>query len=508
MTGKRSLQNALLVSFSVLLTIVMAEAMVRWLDGLPIFADYLPSTVERDVTAAHVDDIQRAPGVARDIFFSEPPPLPNRRPPPDEWVRWVRDLGEPPIWATVAFRPAELFKAWNSEVAKAPCEHPLLKQAPGHIFTYRSQDGQDLPRFRFLPNATTPLNLVTNELGWRGPPVDVQRKPRTIRIVFVGASTTINSHYFAYSYPELVGHWLNVWAAQRRLDVRFEALNAGRESASAADIEAIVRLEVMPLQPELVVYYESAAEFDMSTLLKTLPTAKPQPPTPPPQETGLSRFLRDASYKSALARRLQAALGMLNSPGKGDEWPKPPYEVVWPAGLNEKDPDLTRSDLPMYLSDILRDVEKTRKTVTAGGGEFAVSTSLRFAREGLVLDPVRNRLIIEHLNVAHHPFRYSDIERMSQFRNRVFAKYAAQHDLMLFDIAGKMPQAPDLFSDAVHLAYGGVRLHAWIVLQQLVPVIEKKLASGAWPRPATPIAVPPGLLFKPDEVRLDCRARQ
>ena len=109
--------------------------------------------------------------------------------------------------------------------------------------------GRPHPPYRFLPNATTPIGLVTNAYGFRGPPVPFVRTPKTIRIAFVGASTTVDDHHLAYSYPEFVGHWLNLWAASKRLDIRFEVLNAGRESIGSPDIEAIVREEVAPMRP-------------------------------------------------------------------------------------------------------------------------------------------------------------------------------------------------------------------------------------------------------------------
>ena len=505
MALRRLLQNALLLFFSVSLPVLAAEAVTRWVDGLPILTDWLPNTVERDVTTAQLDAISRAQGVSRDWFFIEPPPLPNRRPPPDEWVRLVREQGNRPVWEPGVLRPSELFKAWNSEFAKDPCGNPLLRQAPGRLFTYRSLDGGTMPRLRFLPNTTTPHGLVTNELGWRGPPVQVQRTPRTVRIVFVGASTTVNAHDFPFSYPELVGHWLNMWATSRGLDVRFEALNAGRESANSTDLEAVVRLEALPLRPELVVYYEGGNQFRLSTLVRTMPKDGPQVPQLAGQESGLALWLRQASNRSALARRLQSALGMVSNPGKGDEWAKPAYDLVWPAGLDERDPDLSRQDLPIFLPTILGDLDKMRASLASIGAELALSTFVRLVEDGMVLDPVRNRMLIEDLNIAYFPFRYADIARVSVFQNRVFAKYAARHGLPLLDVAARMPMAPDLFTDAVHLTYGGVRLHAWIVVQELIPLIEKRLASGAWPKPVVPAEPPPGLLFEPEVVTFDCR---
>ena len=70
-----------------------------------------------------------------------------------------------------------------------------------------------------------------------------------------------------------------------------------------------------------------------------------------------------------------------------------------------------------------------------------------------------------------------------------------------------MPSDPALYIDAIHDTYPGVRLRAWIVFQQLLPIIEKKLASGAWPK-----AVPemgdshPAFKVPPREVTFQCQA--
>ncbi len=503
----KHLANGLLIAASILVAGLVAEGTTRLIDGLPLFTDWLPNTVDRDVSTGHHDEIPRAAGVSRNWYFDDPPPLPNRHEIPEDWVRLAREIGEAPNWIGSSFRPADAFKAWNSVAAATPCQHPLLRQAPGRLYVYQSTDGSEWPRFRFMPNATTPLNLVTNQLGWRGPPIEIQKAAKVIRIAFVGASTTVNSHYYPYSYPEFLGHWLNLWAASRKLDVRFEAMNAGRESAISTDIEAIVRKEVLPLRPDLIVYYEGANQFVMNPMLKRQPDATPERRGQVAPESGFARLLRDLSNRSALARRLQAALGLVGNPGRGDEWSKPEYDLQWPAGLDEKDPDLSRRDLPVNLPVILGDLDRIRADLAGSQAELVVSSYARFVQDGMVLDPIRNRALIDHLNIAHFPFRYRDIERLTVFQNRVFAKYAAAHGLPFLDIAGQIPKAADLFTDAVHLSYGGVRLHGWIALQGIVQLAEKRLASGVWPRPVAPASEPPpGLLFTPREVTFSCPA--
>ena len=99
-----------------------------------------------------------------------------------------------------------------------------------------------------------------------------QRQPRTVRIAFIGASTTVGNHFYPYSYPEFIGNWLNLWSDQRKLDVRFEVLNAGRESITSSDNVNIVREEVLPLKPDLLVYYEGANQFQLGSMVPGQPS--------------------------------------------------------------------------------------------------------------------------------------------------------------------------------------------------------------------------------------------
>jgi hypothetical protein len=497
---KRLLGSALLIIGSIVLSVVMAELATRMIDGHPLFAvDLRPvgGTEGSDTTANHLDKLPRAEGATRELFMSNPPPLPNRTKPPEDWVKLHQQIengtarggaptGKPP------FHDWDMFKAWNSAFVGDVCKHGYLKGAPGQLFVYDPPDGRDHPVFRYLPNTTTPMGLVTNGFGWRGPPVQFARSPKTIRIVFVGASTTAEAHGYPFSGPEYVDNWLNRWAAARGLDVRFEVLNAGREALISTDIAAVVRQEVAPLRPDLVVYYEGGNQLDLSTVVKDVPKGVPQP------AGTVARWLRDLSKHSALARRLEAITDR-------GEWPKPAYEVSWPEGLDEFKPDITRTDLPVNLSTILRDLDSIRGELSAVGGELAVASFHWLAKDGLQLDGNRHKPLVEGLNVSLFPFRYRDLERMTNFENRVFEKYAATNDIPFIDVARYMPFDPELYADAFHSTPAGVKLRAWIVFLQLVPLIEKKLASGEWPKPVPIMAnIHPAFAASPRRITFDC----
>ncbi|MBL6617623.1 MAG: hypothetical protein ISP49_02960 [Reyranella sp.] len=510
----RSWVNVLLIAGSVALCTVAAEFLVRQLDA-----------AEGDGGASrHLNEIPVAAGVDRAWFAVDPPPLPNRKDVPKEWVELVQKVDESGI--TEGTRRADMFKAWNVNfVGGDPCRHPYLCGAPGHLFVYDPGNGEARPPYRFLPNATTPIRLVTNQYGFRGPPVPYERQPRTVRIAFIGASTTVGSHFHPYSYPEFVGHWLNMWAAATKRDVTFEVLNAGRESISSRDNVAIARDEVLPLRPDLLVYYEGANQFDLRTMATGLPATRPSSSEvcPARQAKGQAEggqtdggqagrgcnfgdWLSGLSRNSALVRRVEA-LFAAPSLTKGEGEPaKPDYKLAWPQGLDEKDPDIARTDLPVNLSTILHDLDSIRTASASVGAELALASFIWLVKDGMVLDPIRHRAILDYLNQGYAPFRYRDLERMAAFENRAFAKYARVNKLDFIDVARRMPFDPDLYLDAIHNTYAGERLRAWVFFQGLVPIIDRHLESGAWPRKVE-ASDRPAPAYKPWPITFTCAAK-
>lgn len=453
---------------------------MRYLDGYELFA--MPLSVPSGTTPVKttvLDAVPTAPGVDKAWFDGEPPPLPNRRPVPDEWRKLYRQLEENPV-SGMDFRAADAFRAWNAEFVGDPCRHRNLRHAPGQLDLYDPPTASARPPYRFPPNATLPHGLVTNQMGWRGKPIEEPRGDKTIRIAFVGASTTLDAPHLPFSWPEYVGYWMNIWAEARKLPVRFEILNAGRESIVSTDTAEIVRTEVLALRPDLVVYFEGGNQFRLDTVTTDRP---PRSTRPTARSEARQSWLQAAARYSALLGRLQAAIGAAQAGDEGREWPKPDYKTVWPPGLDEKTPDPDYPALPINLNVIVHDLDDIRSAVALVGGELAVASFPWMVKDGLVLDPVRHRYIVEQLNVGNYPFRYRDLERMAQFQNRVLANYARSRGLPFLDIAGLTPIDPDLFVDAVHTNYAGGKLRGWIAFNLLLPIVEKHLADGTWPRP-------------------------
>ncbi len=495
-------KNILLVVASIALSVVVAEGAVRYIDGYRMFVAPLSEPGGSMVAKPEVmDQVPRAAGVERAWFFSDPPALPNRHDLPDEWSRLFRSIEDNPVGG-LAFRPPDMFKAWNTVFAGDPCKHKTLHYAPGQLFVYDPADSNRSPPYRYLPDATLPSGLVTNQIGWRGAPIETPRGANTVRIVFVGSSTVADAPHLRFSWPEFVGHWLNQWSRSKGLGIRFEVLNAGRESIGSGDIAAVVRTEVLALRPDLVVYYEGGNQFALPSIVEKVP---PGSPVRPAYADSGPAWLQAAARNSALAARVQAALvAAKRTDQDGREWPKPDYKVVWPAGLDEQDPDLAYPRLPVTLNVIQRDLDQIREDLATVGSDFALSSFQWLVKDGMVLDPIRHRYVLEQLNIANYPFHYRDMERLAAFQNRLFAKYARTHGLPFVDIARYTPFDPDLYIDAVHTNYAGTRMRGWVAFNQLLPTVEKHLADGSWPR-RWPAGAPTTLpIFTPRRITFDC----
>ena len=479
--------RAFVAVFGTAVALIAAEAATRVIDGywlLPLRLDDSPR--RRADTAPpsppsqkwnhetdawpYVQQLPVADGVERAWFRDALPSQPPWQPDPDLVDRAKR-------YQTAGELPPSYEWNWNY-VLGAVCRHEPKESDElfarlDDVFVFDPGDGSDTPSFRFLRHATYTSGLVTNRFGWRGPDVPLRKPPRTIRLAFVGASTTVGMHAEPYSYPELVGIWLNRWAREHHLDVSFEAINAGREGINSRSIQAVVRQELVPLEPDLVVYYEGANQFWPADYIWT--------PLPERSLTSVPKPGFAWRY-SAIARRVEGMVRHAVVPGQEPQ--KPPLVVHWPPDLDERDPDVAYPRLPIELPHILGDLDRIRLALDGEGSHLVMTSFVWLVYAGMVLDPVRDAFMFDYLNTKYWPFSYRHMRRLLDFQTRVFRNYARAHDLDFIDVASGYPHDPRLFSDAIHMTRAGIRMQAWIVFNGLVPVVERRLAAVEWPRPA------------------------
>jgi hypothetical protein len=507
----RIIVRVLVAACAAAVSIVCAELTTRRLDGFAIASWQLvrrskpqPSNVE--IAASYATQIPLASGVDRSWFADQPKVASggDMSPAPDLTKRVALNPG---------FQLSSVYE-WNLEYLRAaactadPSRYENVRSTVfpvNDLFVFEPLGRSPYPRYRFLRDARYPSGLTTNSFGWRGPDLSLNKPANTIRLAFVGASTTVAPHAARYSYPDFIRRWLELWAEAKQLPIRFEVINAGREGIDSTSIAAVVRDELAPLEPDLVIYYEGANQFGPAVFIQW-----PDGTIPPPPASSLRRPGRLASV-SALALRFRALSDPFALP-RGEPR-KPRLTVAWPADLDEQDPPLNHPRLPLLLPDIMRDFDQMRAALSVHGGRLVISSFVWCVKEGLRLDRGENSGVYQHLNEMYWPYSYAYMRRLADFQNRVFAKYAATHGLDFVDIASGYPLDPRLFDDGIHMTAPGTKLMAWISFQYLVPILERSIAAGRLPQAARQhrdrhpaFTGPPRAMLSVAAIRASCRA--
>ncbi len=480
------LGSLIVLVLSSLLSLVIIEILVRKIDGYPLLPVALgaklpsppvPST--QKPLSSYLTKMPLADTVEAEWFLLDPQPVPPK--PADPFLSFLMNKARGTEAYAMGNAVREINRNYllNQIQGKGPLYESFMT-FPKETVVFEPCENSTHPAYRFPPGVTLPGGLITNNFGWRGQDLDLNKPRRTIRLCFLGASTTLGLHSLRFSYPEYVGAWLNVLAQKNKWNVRFEVINAAREGIASSDIAAIFRQEVLPLEPDVVVYYEGANQFAYGPLIKHL---QGMPSPSQAEQRGLARLLNSIGRYSATARRAGELAEKMSGTGPGAEPPKPPYVLDTGAGIDAEEPDISRPDLALNLSEIIRDLETIRRQAEAIQCRLYLLSFVWLPYDGLMLDPVRHKSIFHYVNKVHWPLTYADCKRLSDFQNRVFQTYAGAHGITFIDVAGSFPRDPDLFIDAIHFNEKGTRLQAWMVLQGLVPEISRRIEQGELPAP-------------------------
>ncbi len=362
---------------------------------------------------------------------------------------------------------------------EAEARYPFLRSVD-EVLVFESEPGSPLAvPYRLPARATLPPAFNTNSYGWRGPEVPLDKPDDTVRIVCLGASTTLN-RAATVSYPELLQAWLNRWAQREGIAARFEVINAGRDGIGADAIAAIAETEVMPLEPDYLVYYEGANDLQPSSVVTfDDPIEGPAPPEQlPPEASRLRQAWRTVGDHWATARRLSTVLDRAAST---PEPPKPAQTfrvepAAWVDGCGPDDAWPVAPEVPRHLDHL-------QSLAVEGEASLVALTFVWLAHADLRLDATRHAAIHAHLNERLWPCSYDTVRRAADLQNRALGCWADERGVDVIDVAAQMPAEPDLFYDAVHNNDDGVRIRAWIALEGLLPVLRRDLAAGRIPRP-------------------------
>src|SRR5262245_4774560 len=125
-------------------------------------------------------------------------------------------------------------------------------------------------RLDYNPDTREQFRVTINNHGFRGPDFQVEKETGTIRVVTLGASSTLGYHNRDdETYPHLLEEHLNRAAHGQR----FQVINLAVPHLRSWEILALFRTEGLPLQPDVVTFYEGindAAQVDIEINLGKL----------------------------------------------------------------------------------------------------------------------------------------------------------------------------------------------------------------------------------------------
>jgi len=125
-------------------------------------------------------------------------------------------------------------------------------------------------RLDYNPDTRKQFRVTINNHGFRGRDFQVEKATGTIRVVTLGASSTLGYHNRDdETYPHLLEEYLNRAAHGQR----FEVINLGVPHLRSWEILALFRTEGLPLRPDVVTFYEGindAGQVDIETNLGKL----------------------------------------------------------------------------------------------------------------------------------------------------------------------------------------------------------------------------------------------
>ncbi len=144
----------------------------------------------------------------------------------------------------------------------------VFKGYDGWCYSFSGYDSTSHPFYRYIPNTTIQgSKLKFNDFGFTGNNIKFIKPENTIRIAFVGGSTTQQMPYNDFSYPDYIEIWLDKWAENNSLNIDFEVINTGRVAQQSMDFFATIKYELLPLFPDIVIYYEGRNQFNMAELV-------------------------------------------------------------------------------------------------------------------------------------------------------------------------------------------------------------------------------------------------
>ena len=292
------------------------------------------------------------------------------------------------------------------------------------MLTYDPDADLYVPRPGYEVNGAR-IHIKINSLGFRGDEFTRAKPARTVRIACLGASTTFCAE--SSSNHTTWPHRLQEKLQAAYPDVKIEVINAAVGGYVASDNVKALRHRVLPLDPDLVIYYEANNEIVKDT-----------------RELAARQGMTIQSAPSGMAARLSKYSLMFDLAYKNLAI------LLGERGATAHKIDRVPADLPNHFISELDDM---RTTLAERHVPLMLSTFLVKYRRG---QPRSTQ--IANADVAFYYMPWMSIDGMldaMDVYNDAILRYAKQHDLPAVDDRDAIPPDATHYSDCMHLLDAG-----------------------------------------------------
>ena len=284
----------------------------------------------------------------------------------------------------------------------------------------------------------------SNAFGLRGEDVPFVKPPGTIRVVCLGASTTEGLVPDNETYP----YYLQQELRQQYPGKNIEVINAGHHAYKARDNLAMLEEYVLPLRPDIVIWYEAANDLNFTEFSPSL-EEEPCWHDGTCWMAGKTGGYKDLYQNSALFRMLAdrfdgGAVPPLMAHSFDDTTPKP--------GAGQ-------------YADTLRRMAAAAK---AANTTLVFASFVTVANNDLQAGYETSPALFDQVYRTYYPLTPGEVGRAYAYYNNESREVARENNLSYYDLAAEFPKDPQYFPlDYIHMSPEGNRLFAHLLAQHL-----------------------------------------
>lgn len=276
------------------------------------------------------------------------------------------------------------------------------------------------------------IDIKINSLGFRGDDFERRKPPHTVRIAALGASTTFCAE--VSDNHKTWPHRLQEKLADAYPGLKFEVINTAVGGYTAAENLRNLTYRVLPLEPDLAIYYEGNNEITKDT-----------------RQLALARGLIASANPQALARTISNYSLLFDLTYKNLTILAGRHKIAATARTIDSVPP----DLPNHF---IGQLDEMRRTLASRDIPLVLSTFIvKFRRN----QPHATQLANADVEFYYMPWMSIDgmLSAMDIY-NLAILDYAARSGVPVVDDRDAVPPDAEHFSDAMHFVDKGAEAMA------------------------------------------------